>query len=233
MASISKRGKSWQARISYKTPDGEHKVKTKGGFSTKKAAEIFASEFNVNRENGLLVSSQAPLFKDYFWTWFETYKESSIGERTYLTYKQSHRILEENFPYQRLDEVDRYAFQKFIKKIGKSRSKETMVKLISHYHACIRDAVYDGLIPKDFIEKTTMVFNEDKVRSVHYLNETELNKFFKYLKDTRNPKAVSKYMVLTALATGMRPGEGEGLRWPDINENFNPFTLHQAWHEAV
>ena len=54
MASYRKRenGK-WEYRISYKTHDGKYKKAEKGGFPTKKAAQIAAAE----REKELLLHS--------------------------------------------------------------------------------------------------------------------------------------------------------------------------------
>lgn len=56
MASISKRGESWQARISYKNHDGEYKQKTQGGFRTKKSASEFTNKVENDIANGILPS---------------------------------------------------------------------------------------------------------------------------------------------------------------------------------
>lgn len=39
-------------------------------------------------------------------------------------------------------------------------------------------------------------------------------------------------MIITALVTGLRPGEIQGLRWQDINTNFNTITVTQSWNET-
>ncbi|MCT3290409.1 site-specific integrase [Lactiplantibacillus pentosus] len=53
-----------------------------------------------------------------------------------------------------------------------------------------------------------------------------------YLLKTRNKNFTSKYMIITALMTGMRPGEIQGLRWQDINPLFNTIQVTQSWNEA-
>lgn len=141
MASISKRGTSWQARISFKGPDGKFKQKTHGSFKTKQAAEQWANQFEVDRDNGGLVINTPPLFSEYFWSWFETYKESSVRERTKLTYINAHHILKEYLPTERIDMMDRRKYQLFIKEFGKKHSKATVSKMNSLYHACIKDAL--------------------------------------------------------------------------------------------
>jgi len=232
MASITKRSKTWQARISYKDSAGKQRVKTRGGFKTKHAAVEFATQFEVDRDTGKLVTNQSPLFKDYFWEWFETYKESTVRERTRLTYVQAHKVLEKYLPYERLDEINRRKYQKFIKEYGSTHAKSTVSKMNSLFHASIKDAIYDNLLRKDFIENTTLVFDKERTRKIEYLSVEQMQQLIDHLLSTRNPNFVSKYMILTALFTGMRPGEIQGLRWQYINDNFNTFTLHQSWNET-
>lgn len=232
MASITKRGKSWQARISYKDADGKFKTKTHGGFRTKSVATAWANQFEVDKNNGDLVVDTPPLFPDYFWSWFETYKESSVRERTRLTYVTAHHILEEYLPAERIDLMDRRKYQLFLKDFGKDHSKATVSKMNSLYHACIKDALYDGLIKRDFIETASLVYDKERTRKIQYLSVADLHILIDYLLRTRNRNFTSKYMILTALLTGMRPGEVQGLRWDDINEPFHTITVTQSWNET-
>lgn len=233
MASIKKRGAGWQVRVSYKDETGKFRTKNQGGFKTKREAQLFANEYEIKSDNGELTSKKPPLFADYFWEWFETYKESSVRDRTKATYTQAHHILEKYLPNMPIDQLDRRNYQLFIKKYGTTHSKSTVSKMNSLYHASVKDAVYDGLIKKDFIDGVKLVFDRSRTRKVEYLNEKELLKLVDYLITTRNPHFTSKYMILTGFFTGMRPGEIGGLRWPDINFNFKTFTLKQAWNETT
>ena len=232
MASITKRGKSWQARISYKDASGKFKTKTHGGFRSKSAATAWANQFEVDRSNGKIVTAVVPYFKDYFWDWYQTYKEPGIKDRTRLTYELSHKILAKGMPYARLDTVTRRDYQEFIRNIGQTRSKETMAKLCSQYHACIKNAIYDGIITKDFAYNVTMVYDKNRTRKIQYLNEKQLKQLSAYLLKTRRPKFTGKYMILTALDTGMRPGEVEGLKWSAIHFDTDMIDVKNSWNEA-
>ncbi|STX20425.1 site-specific integrase [Levilactobacillus brevis] len=233
MASITKRGKSWQARISYKDTDGKAKIKTHGGFRTKGEATAWANQFSVDRNSGKLVMAEVPYFKDYFWEWYKTYKEPGVKERTRLTYELSHKILSEGLPFARLDTITRYDYQNFIRDIGQTRSKETMAKLSSQYHACIKNAIYDGIITKDFAYNVTMVYDKNRTRKIQYLNEKQLKQLSAYLLKTRRPKFTGKYMILTALDTGMRPGEVEGLKWSSIHFDTGMIDVKNSWNEST
>lgn len=231
MASISRRGKLWQARLSYKGSDGEFHTKNKSGFKTKRAAELFAKQFEVSRDTGTLVTTESPLFHEYFWTWFETYKESSVRERTKLTYEQAHMNLKKYLPTVHLEDMDRRTYQTFINSFGATHSKATVSKLNSLYHACVKDAMYDGLIERDFVATTSLVFDKKRTRQIDYLNVAEIKKLVTYILETRNHNFPSKYMILTALLTGMRPGEIQGLTWKSINDHFNTISVEKSWNE--
>ena len=47
-----------------------------------------------------------------------------------------------------------------------------------------------------------------------------------------NPYFTSKYVILTALLTGMGPGKIGGLTWDDINFIFNTISINQSWNVA-
>ncbi|ATO43294.1 site-specific integrase [Loigolactobacillus coryniformis] len=233
MASIKKRGNNWQVRVSYKDETGKFRTKSQAGFKTKREAQLFANEYEIKADNGELKSKRPPLFADYFWEWYETYKESSIRNRTVGTYVYAHKVLKQFLPNARIDEMDRRAYQKFIKDFGKHRAKSTVAKLNSLYHASVKDAVYDGVIQKDFIEKSVLVYDKDKTWDIEYLSEKETKQLVDYLMKTRNPHYTSKYMIITALFTGMRPGEIGGLTWENINKNFNTISVNQSWSESA
>jgi len=232
MASIKKdKNGKWLTRVSYKDASGKYRTKTQRS-RTKAEAIDFANEYEFKSGRDELTGNISPYFTTYFWDWFETYKESSVRERTRATYVQAYNILKQYLPGIRLDELDRRIYQKFMKNYGKKHAKSTVSKMNSLYHASIKDAVYDGLIEKDFVEHTSIVFDKKRTRKIQYLNVEELKRLMQYLYTTRNFHFTSKYMIITALLTGMRPGEVGGLKWEDINFNFRTLTLKQSWNET-
>lgn len=233
MASIRKRGKTWEARISYKTPEGKYKTKTKSGFKTKKEAVIFANENEVLAITGELATTKPKLFTTYFKDWYELYKEPTIRDRTKLTYKQAQMNLEKYLPDILLQDMDRQTYQKFLNEFGAAHSKATVSKMNSLYHAAVKDAVYDKLIYRDFIQGTKMVYNDSLTRKIDYLNIEEMKKLINFIMETKNPHFPTKYMILTALLTGMRPGEIAGLTWDNINFAFKTITVEKSWNDAT
>lgn len=133
-------------------------------------------------------------------------------------------------PKVKLDEINREVYQKFLDEYGKDHAKETVTKLNALVHACVKDAVYDGKIQKDFIQRTNLVYDKSKTWKIDYLNETEMKQLTTLLINTLNYHYSSKYMILLAIYSGMRLGEIQGLKWKDINFNFKTITIHRSWN---
>ena len=232
MGTIIKRGKTYRATVSW-YEDGVRKFKSKTGFKTKREAQIYDNELeNLKARNFISQNSKTP-FPEYFWSWFETYKESSVSERTKLTYKNAFNVLKKHLSGIPIEEMDRRLYRKFIAEFGKNHAKSTVSKFNSLYHACVKDAMYDGDVTKDFIAGTDIVYNRKKTRKIDYLNIEETKKLTNYLTDTLNHNFTAKYMILLAIATGARLGEIQALTWKDINFNFHTIDINKSWNETT
>ena len=231
MASITKRGNKWQARISWRE-HGSLKQKSKSGFTTKREATVWATEQeNTLNSGGSIVNSDTP-FDEYFWNWFKQFKEVNVSERTKLTYRQAYNALHE-YLHTPIEQIDRKEYRRFLNKYGRKHAKSTVSKYNSLYHACVKEALYDGDIKRDFIENVDLVFNKNKTRSVQYLNIEDMQKLHDYLIQTRNRHFTGKYMILTALLTGARLGEIQALTWEDINFQFKTIEINKAWYDTT
>lgn len=232
MGTIIKRGKTYRATVSWHE-DGVRKFKSKSGFKTKREAQIYVNELeNLKARNFISQNSKTP-FPEYFWSWFETYKESSVSERTKLTYKNAFNVLKKHLNGIPIEEMDRRLYRKFIAEFGKNHAKSTVSKFNSLYHACVKDAMYDGDVTKDFIAGTDIVYNRKKTRQIEYLNIEETKRLTNYLTDTLNHNFTAKYMILLAIATGARLGEIQALTWKDINFNFHTIDINKSWNETT
>lgn len=230
MASYRKRGKLWEIRTKVKDIHGKIHSKSKGGFKTKRAAELY---FNVLEEKGLKASQDLELddttFKGYFDEWAETYRIPNITKSTKRWYDSTSREIEENFGITDITEISRRQYQAFINKYGKDKAKGSVRKLHSLIHACVQNAVYEDVITKDFTRGIILTYDKSKTKKVDYLNMTEINDLVDYLIAGLNPRYTSRYMILTALYTGARLGEIMALTWDDINYDFKTISINKAW----
>lgn len=231
MAYLQKRNGRWYVRVSWTGDDGKRHTKNKT-FDRKPDAVAFGNEIETLKAKGFVSVDSSDPFAKYFWDWFETYKESSVSERTMLTYKQAYNALDENFGQLPIDKIDRKRYQMFLKNYGKSHAKSTVSKYNSLIHACVKDAIYDGTIYKDFVQNTSLVYDNKKTRKIDYLNIDEINKLTKYLESTLNYHFTVKYMILLAIYSGARLGEIQALEWQDFNFNFHTFSIDKSWNET-
>ena len=75
MASFRQRGKSWEYRIIFTDSKGKRKEKSKGGFRTKKEAQIEAAEIEKQIYLGHheIIQSKEILLKDWLYEWLDIY----------------------------------------------------------------------------------------------------------------------------------------------------------------
>ena len=122
MASITKRGNKWQAKIYYYDLDHVHHAKSKLGFKTKKEATIWATakENELNLGNSI-INSDVP-FDEYFWNWFEQFKEANVSKRTKLTYRQAYNVLHKYLRVP-ISQINRQKYRQFLNIYGHKHAK--------------------------------------------------------------------------------------------------------------
>lgn len=231
MASITKRNGKWQAKVRYYDKDGKRRSKSKAGFKTKREAQLFANEYELKANDKELGPKSTITLPNYFEQWYKLYKEPTLSFKTKLNYEYTLRVLKQYFNDIPLVDIDQRKYQKFLNEYGLSRSKETTAKVNMHTHAAVKVAMYDGIVKKDFITHTTLIFDKEKTQKIEYLNIAEMTKLVNHLTNLLDPRYTSKYMIILAVYTGMRLGEIQGLQWKNINFNFKTITIDHAWSE--
>ncbi|MFY3792156.1 Arm DNA-binding domain-containing protein [Ureibacillus sp. MALMAid1270] len=73
MASVTKRGSTWYYSVNNYV-DGIRKLIKKGGFRTKKEAQVAAMEVESKLQKGLQTQTKDKSFANYFEEWVEIYK---------------------------------------------------------------------------------------------------------------------------------------------------------------
>lgn len=228
MAHFEKRGTKWRAQVSWYDAQGKRRFKTKQGFLTKSAARKWANEMEVAKDDNQ-ISDQDPIFAKYFKDWYETYKTPGTTNGTKNRYKQIYKLLTEYFGKTKLSKVTRHQYQEFMNQYGKNHVKGTVYKTNGSINSSIKDALAEGLIRTNFAERINLTWNDERTRKVDYLNFDQVQKLKESLLDGIKPSYISRYMLLTIIYTGMRPGEIRVLTWHDIN--FVDHTIHisKSW----
>jgi integrase len=229
MASIQKLKNGWQYRVSYK--DGEkYKTKSKGGFRTKKEAEIAAAEIEKKYHIGQDINAGDQLFSEYMRNWYELYKKGKHGLEHERNIERSVRLAEEVFLGVRLKDLNRDMYQRFVNDYGQTHATATVRKRHVDIKACIRTALEDGIIFKDPTSKVVIKGQkETKSEELKYLNYETAKKLVEEVKSDLQPKYISRYIILFAIATGARFSEIMGLTWDCVDFENRAITINKTW----
>lgn len=228
MANFMKRGSKWQARITWRDDLGKLRQKSKLGFETKQQAKQWAIEQEKKHIDGQLTDND-PAFANYFDEWFSTYKKDKISLSTQRLYFKTSERIHKHWGNKKISDVTRRQYQKFMNNFGKKHAKETVQKTNSIIRACVKDAILDGIITRDFTQRIELTWDKSRTVKVKYLSIEQINSLVNSLKSDIKSTYISRYMILTAIYTGMRLGEIMALKWSDINFNFKTITISKSY----
>lgn len=195
--------------------NGKSKPIRKGGFKTKKEAQVAAAEIETDLRKGFLPILTPIPFVEYFETWINLYKKD-IAESTLNSYNHSLKVVSEYFEDKTIQEITRNSYQDFLNEYGKNRTKMTTIKLNNQIRACVKDAVDDGYIRIDFTRNIVVTGNKGKRPDEKYLDYKESTLLLKELYKKLDNR-LSYYLLLLALTSGMRYGELIGLTRKDFD----------------
>lgn len=228
MAQYVKRGKGWQARIQWRDSFGKRHTKSKAGFATKTLARKWAIENESELNKGVKVDKEIS-FYDYFCHWVETYKEPKVSRISMVRYKTTEKNIKEFFGKTNIKEITRSQYQQFINDFGSSHAPSTVQKINGFIRAAVQSAILDDYLFKDFTQGIALTANKSKIIKVQYLNTNEIKALLNSAKRSLNPNFTSRYMIITAIYTGMRLSEIQALTWNDINWLNQTISINKSW----
>lgn len=230
MATYFKRGKSWSTKVRWYDSDGKRHSKSKSGFATKSLAKEWAIDQENKLNMGIKISKEIS-FADYYNTWVETYKENKVSDITLNRYTYTGNAIKDFFHNVNIKEITRADYQKFINKYGANHAPVTVKKVNSIIRACVKSAILDDYLYKDFTQRVELTSNEDRTLKVSYLNLDEIHRLLKATtkKIANRPGFTSRYMIVTAIYTGMRLSEIQALTWKDIDWLHRTISINKSW----
>lgn len=217
MASISKdkRTGKWMVRVSYKDAHGKYKVKSKYGFETKMEASVAGALLDEEAKNGFEPANKDIVFADYFLDWAETYKFPNVSLSTQQKYLTVATLIKEHFGQRKLIQITRPDYQKFIKARGIDRGQDTVEKTHYYIKSCVKNAMADGMLDKDFTFNAVLTYSKTSNKRVVVWSIEETKLFTDYLNQSVELRDLMLYI---AINTGLRIGEVYGLSCDDITE---------------
>lgn len=227
MASVVKRGKTWQYTVSQMV-EGKYSPIRKGGFTTKKEATVAAAEVEAGLAKGISPIAKHTSFAAYFLEWINLYKKNK-HPTTYKRYLASHDSVLNYFGDRTIQTINKASYQLFLNEYAENHAKDTTRKLNTHIRACVKDAVDDGQIRVDFTRKSELSGkNASKRPEEKHLNFDEgkalLNTLYNRLDDS-----IINYFLLLGLTSGMRFGEMAGITRGDFDFANGTVRINKTW----
>lgn len=213
MAYFRKRGKTWSFTV-----DG----KEKGGFRTKKDAEMAATKMQLEIDTGMYIQPSEITFKDYAENvWLPVYSRS-VKASTIIIRKYGIKSLLDVFGQNtKLKDISPIIFEKKMLDIFDDCSRSTAMSIYITAKIIIKKAVKDGVIknnPTDHFSppRTIMTIEQAAESEVpKYLEKEQLAHFLTIVAERGHSDEKLLFRMLAY--TGMRIGELCALKWSDID----------------
>lgn len=231
MSYTRKASKGYYGYATYYDKNGKQHAKSAGLFKLKREA-IEASTTLENQLNGLNIELKDIPLADYFRRWYDLYKKNKATSASAQNqYRIMRNVLTDYFKDTRLADVKRSDYQAFINWYGADHAYKTVSKLNGAVRSAVSYAIDDDIITKDFTHNVVVTYNRNKKLKVEYLTNEELIRLKNAVNSQLNHFNTSRYMILTAIYTGMRKAEIQALTWKDIDYLHGTITINKSWDE--
>ena len=230
MSYTRKAKKGYYAYATYYDKDGKRHAKSAGCFSLKREATAAAVALE-NKLNQLNQSLKDISLADYYQRWYDLYEKDGISEITQNRYNVIGNVLDKYWKDTKLRAIKRSDYQAFINWYGKDHAHDSVSKLNNAVRSAVGYAMDDDIITKDFTHNVKLVYSKDQEKKVEYLTNNELQTLKKEVLAKLSRHNTSRYMILTAIYTGMRKSEIQALTWKDIDFLHATISINKSWDE--
>jgi integrase len=219
---------------------GKRKQKFKGGFKTKKEAELAAAVFINELEQDALIDEANITFEDFAYEWLSLYESTGKVKPGTVRIRQ-HEIkrLLDYFAKLKLKDVSRKKYQDALNDLKKRGYADNTVDGAHRTGRMIfKKAIEMELIKKDPTEfaftpkvQKTVEEIESEENEMKYLEKEDLALFLKVAKYQGLDR---DFVIFTTLAyTGIRAGELCALKWTDIDFEEQTISITKTYYNPT
>lgn len=211
--SVRKRGSTYTYLFKIKI-DGKYKQISKGGFKTKKEANIALTEALSLYNNTKQVQSNSNItVGEYIDYWFENVALSSLKHNTLDLYGRQIKLhIKPHLGFVKINELSPMLLQKFFTDKQKKLSNSSINAMRNVLNGTLKLALKQNIILINPMKQVEIKSKKKQKNTTSYTTEEEIELIMNDIDGTR-------YYIpfLIALHTGARRGEVLGLTWSDID----------------
>ncbi|GEO48530.1 hypothetical protein [Companilactobacillus kimchii] len=192
--------------------DDSNSFKTKSGsFKTKSQASEWARKLELEKSKSNL-SKKDISFYDYYSNWYDTFRITNVSIGTINRYENTGNLIADFFKDERLIDVTKIEYQKFINEYGKDHAKATVTRVNSYIKAMCMEAIDEQLIYKDFTRNINLVAGKPTRSSqAKYLESDDFEALIEYAKTHSSLSNVSLFEIYFVCESGARYEESAAL----------------------
>jgi integrase len=178
---------------------------------TKTETEQKLRRAMTDADRGLTFDAAGLTLRDYLYRWLNDSVRDTVRNTTFERYEQIARLhIEPVLGGVRLKNLTPTHVRGLYKEKLEARSPRTVQYIHVTLHKALKQAVSDGLIPRNVTEavKPPQIRREE----IHPLTPEQVNALFEAARGDR-----LEALYVLAIHTGLRQGELLGLKWEDVN----------------
>ncbi len=226
MASFRKRGSTWTYRIRIKNKQtGEWKEEAKGGFKTKKEAQLAAAEAELLIQNSNFKGNGSETVSNYFPRWFDTYKRPNLSPSTIDLQERIIRlVILPRWGNYKLNEIEYNEYYEWLVELSDIYALGTIRRINSIFNSAMSAAVHRFKILREnpLIKMELPGSKIERKKAVEFFTVEEMERF---LEESKRKVKGSKYQLSTEhftmfyllFNTGLRIGECLALEVNDVD----------------
>ncbi len=230
MSYVRKAKKGYYGVAVYRDENGKRRQRSAGCFKLKREA-VSAAVALEKQLNAINQDLKDVSLAKYYQRWYELYEKDGISEITQNRYTVIGNVLDKYWKDTKLRAIKRSDYQAFINWYGKNHAHDSVSKLNNAVRSAVGYAMDDDIITKDFTHNVKLVYSKDQEKKVEYLTNNELQTLKKEVLAKLSRHNTSRYMILTAIYTGMRKSEIQALTWKDIDFLHATISINKSWDE--
>jgi integrase len=215
----------WMAQYTVYTAEGRKRKTLYGGTRQEVAAKL--AKALSDREGGLTFDAKNLTLNGYLDKWLNDSVRGTVRQRTWERYEQIARVhIKPALGRLKLKALTpTHVRSLYREKLDAGLAPRTVQYIHTTLHKALKDAVADGLIPRNVTEGIKAP--QPKKKEVNALSVDQARTF---LSAVRGDRFEALYVV--AVHCGLREGELLGLRWEDIDLEAKTLAVRRTLSET-